>query len=627
MRLASLAALFVCCSGFSWGESSDKCAEATKLLGEYRSQATDREKVALEEKIMQLCPDGATGRYILGLTYERGENIDRAIAEYQAAQRLDPAFTKASGNLGLLYLKKNRLDDAAVELTKALQNEQDPRYHRGLASIFVSRKLYSLGLYHCTEALKAFPNDPSLLLGQAESLAGLGQNEQASQTYQKALAVAPGNTSAQLGLAAALYAAGRLDQAIETLKAAAAGDPANKDVHRRLGELYEKKGDTAAADYEAVLAGLPPRQNLAKLQDQLKAAEALLASRDFDKAIPALQAIIKTKPDTAVAHQRLGEALQSAGRDDEAIAAFKEVIRLQGDNEDVHYRLGLLYEKKGLLDEAAVEYRQSLTFAGEGGETRARLADLYASRGSFAAAIDQYRELIKIKGANATYHLKLARVLVSNKSIPEAIVSYREATRLAPDSLEAHQELAALYKKTNQHDEAEQHYREVMRLKKDDVEARNALTAIYVKKKNYDELIKLLKESIDLTPKDPAAHYKLGLVYEFNKDYENAIARYREAVTLKEDHAKALNALGRASMKVGRLTEAKEYLEKAKQADPDLEETSVLLNNIRDEFSGDNGKIKKKKKGKGKKKSGKSAKKSKTTKKGSAGKKGKAKTQ
>ena len=73
-------------------------------------------------------------------------------------------------------------------------------------------------------------------------------------------------------------------------------------------------------------------------------------------------------------------------------------------------------------------------------------------------------------------------------------------------------------------------------------------------------------------------------------------------------------------MKTGHIKEAKESLEKAKEADPALEETSLLLNNIKDELSPEpkkyKGKGKKSKKGKkgskkssGKKSSGKGAKK------------------
>ena len=106
-----------------------------------------------------------------------------------------------------------------------------------------------------------------------------------------------------------------------------------------------------------------------------------------------------------------------------------------------------------------------------------------------------------------------------------------------------------------------------------------------MKNKNYDALAALLKEGVELAPDDPNAHYKLGLVYEFQKDYTAATAEYKEAVNLKPDHAKALNAMGRVQMKDGRIAEAKESLEAARKADPELEEAAVLLSNIRDEFT------------------------------------------
>jgi hypothetical protein len=55
-------------------------------------------------------------------------------------------------------------------------------------------------------------------------------------------------------------------------------------------------------------------------------------------------------------------------------------------------------------------------------------------------------------------------------------------------------------------------------------------------------------------------------------------------------------------MKTGRLAEAREALEAAKQADPNLVETSILLNNIRDDFNPTPRKSIKSKKSKSKKK-------------------------
>ena len=114
-----------------------------------------------------------------------------------------------------------------------------------------------------------------------------------------------------------------------------------------------------------------------------------------------------------------------------------------------------------------------------------------------------------------------------------------------------------------------------------------------------------------MAPKDSTQHYKLGLVYEFQKEYENASASYLEAIKLKEDNAKALNALGWVNMKTGHIKEAKEYLERAKAADPSMEEATLLLSNIKDELAPDPSKYKKSKKGKKGKKSKSSKKKTK----------------
>ena len=119
--------------------------------------------------------------------------------------------------------------------------------------------------------------------------------------------------------------------------------------------------------------------------------------------------------------------------------------------------------------------------------------------------------------------------------------------------------------------------------------------------------------------------YVAGMVEVFRE--VRRVLRGDGSLWLKSDHAKALNALGRVYMKSGRIKEAKEALESAKTADPGLEETTVLLSNIRDEFSPEGKKHYSKKKGhKGKKgKSGASAKKGKKGKSGASAKKGKAK--
>ncbi len=84
-------------------------------------------------------------------------------------------------------------------------------------------------------------------------------------------------------------------------------------------------------------------------------------------------------------------------------------------------------------------------------------------------------------------------------------------------------------------------------------------------------------------------------MYDFRKEYDSAIAEYQQAIALKSDYAKALNALGKTYMKTSQLDKAREALEAAKKADPDLTEPRELLTSFNDEPASDSPKHLKKK--------------------------------
>lgn len=597
---------------FEWGRVfGDRCGQAREIAIKVIKEQNDEQRRADERRIDELCPDGPAVHFLEGVRSEQTGNLDKAIKEYQETLRLDPDFAEARGNLGVCYLQKGLTDDAAVELTRASRSLSDPRVHQGLARIFSDRKFYTLALYHYGEARKLLPDDPAILAGIAEVYDSMGLVQNAEEGFKKALMQESGFEKARIGLAMLYMKKDQPDRAIAELRNALVINPANKEVHAMLGEILEKRGDREGARKEYALAGrsfdLSPEERLQKGDEYLKA-------KDYEKAAAEYQLALKGRPDWAEALRKLGDVHMAMGKDEEAIASYREALRNKLESAEIHYNLGVLYERRNLLDEAVVEYRQALRLAPADGDTRRRLADIYTLRGNLPEAIEQYQALLKLRPENPLVHFKLGRLYAASKKFTEAAAAYGEAVRLDSDNLEAHRELASLMRKLGNDGEAEKHYAEVLRLKKDDVDARNALMSLYVKNKKYDDLIRLLKEGVELNPADPNSHYRLGLVYEFNKEYDQAAEKYAEAVKLQGDHAKALNALGRVYMKTGRLVDAKDALEKAKAADPELEESSVLLNNIRDELSPESRKYKKKFSRKGKKsgKKGKATKSKKT---------------
>jgi Tfp pilus assembly protein PilF len=601
-------------TGFSWGSfGGGSCKETMDAAVKLESIRDDAQLRLEEARILSNCPDGAAAHFVTALQLERVGNIDGAISEYRKALLKEPSFSLASGNLGLLYMQKGMNDEASVELARGLSSDANPKYHKAMARFLADRRVYPLAAYHYSEAARNLPRDASIFLGLAEIFRSTGQQEKALEEYRRALSIDPNLEKANIGIAAISIERNELVKAIEQLKKAEVTNPQNRDIHIMMAGIYEKKGDVKLADYHYLLGG---KGKVTSSVVSQKSGQGVKSGAD--KEIEALKTAVKEHPDDVASYEKLGHAYRAAGRDSEAIEAYREAAHQKSSNSDIYLNLGILYEKHSQPDEAVVAYKRAISVKPDNYDARLRLGDLRLSRGFFQEAVEQYSEFLRLRPESPDIHLKLARIFAKSKETNLAIESYKHVLKYSPDDADANREIAALYKAKGQNEKAIEHYRKALALHKDDAETRTALVSIYVKNKQYDEITTLLKEATELTPDDPNNHYKLGLIYDFRKDYDNAVANYKKAIEIKPDHARSLNALGRLYMKTGRLSEAKDTLEAAKKADPTMEETSILLNNIRDEFSPEPRKISKGKKVKAKKgkKVSKSAKSSKAAKPG-----------
>ncbi len=586
-------------TGFSWGSlrfGGDSCKETIDAAGKLADISDEAQARQEEARILADCPDGAAASFVTALQLERVGNVDGAISEYRKALLKERSFSIASGNLGLLYAQKGMNDEASVELARGLSSVPNPKYHKAMARILAERKVYPLAIYHYNEAGRELQRDASIFLGLADIYRSSGQQDKALEEYRRALSADPNSEKANIGIAAISLERNDLNKAIEQLKKAEVANPQNRDIHLMLAGIYEKKGDVKLAEYHYLLGGKGKVAPVA-----LPQPSGPVVAGDSSKEIEALKTAIKDRPDDVLSYEKLGHLYRTTGKDTEAIEAYREAAHRNSSSSDVYLNLGILYEKRSQIDEAVVAYKQAIKAKPDNHDARLRLGDIRLSHGFFQEAVDQYSEFLKLRPASPDIHLKLARIFAKSKEVNLAIESYSHVLKYSPDDADANREIAALYKRKGLNEKAIEHFRKVLTMHKDDTETRSELVSIYVKNKQYDEITLLLKEATELTPDDPNNHYKLGLIYDFKKDYENAMANYKKAIEIKADHARSLNALGRLYMKTGRLSEARDALEAAKKADPAMEETSILLNNIRDEFNPEPRKISKGKKGKSKK--------------------------
>jgi tetratricopeptide (TPR) repeat protein len=281
---------------------------------------------------------------------------------------------------------------------------------------------------------------------------------------------------------------GQFDKAIRTYERILAEDAKDVRVLLKVGELYQKKGDNAAA-----------------AETFNKVADAYGEQGFFLKAVAVYKQIIKLTPDDARVNERLAGLYQQLGLMSDAMAQLQIVAGA--------------YERAGdgvrLLD----VLRRMVELDPENIASSIKLGELYAKAGKGDAALELFR--------------RAAGELKSNNRIDEYLKVSERIAFLAPNDLGLTRELANIY------------------LAKGDTKRALAKlqTCFKAEPKDIETLTLLAQAFRDLgqTSKTVSVFKELARVYEEKGRAEDARATFQRILELAPDDADATEALGRGA--------------------------------------------------------------------------------
>ncbi|MBI3814895.1 MAG: tetratricopeptide repeat protein [Nitrospinae bacterium] len=110
------------------------------------------------KKAISLCPDFYKAHYNLGLIYKKGGKFEDAVKEFKDALRIKQDFAEAHFSLALIYDESNKFEDAAVEYQEAIKHKPDfINAHYNLGGIYWMQKKWDLVIKEMEETLKIKP--------------------------------------------------------------------------------------------------------------------------------------------------------------------------------------------------------------------------------------------------------------------------------------------------------------------------------------------------------------------------------------------------------------------------------------------------------------------------------------
>ena len=271
----------------------------------------------------------ASDYYDLGNAYVDLGQYDKAIAEFQAALTLDPAFVKADYNLALAYVHAKRTDDA-IAILKRLQ--------------------------------AADPQNTQLMSAMGWALHLAGKDEEALAQYQAVIALSPADLNALYNSGIILWKLKRLHDAMDQFTALLSKAPDDLDTLFAAGSLLLAMDDPAGS------GGMLSRY-LAKKSSDMDAwylvAQGAERQKKYARAMEAYDKIVAIDPAQADAWfgetrllltvvedperglDTLGKALAAGYKDQKALKALLDAPGLLE-----HDKVEAALKDKGLLPAA-----------------------------------------------------------------------------------------------------------------------------------------------------------------------------------------------------------------------------------------------------------------------------------
>ncbi len=521
----------------------------------------------------------------------RGDYFDKAVDNYWQAMKEDPSAGFIAEELSDFFIQSGRLRDGVTQAEDLLKKDpSNLNARRVLARVYmrligdrqhnqIDETMVKKALEQFQKIVAANPKDLEswILLGQLEKLTG--DSNDAMAAYQKALALDPDNQDALTGLALVYSDLGENMKAADLLNKVAQKDPSPRTL-AALADTYERMKEYSLAA-ETLRHAIDRNPDANPDLKRALAQDLLLAGKE-DEALKIYEGLIADDPRDAQSYLRISQIYREKRDFPKAREAAAKAHDIDPTDLQIRYNDVNLLEAEGKLPEAIATLSEILSNTAKKEYTdpersnRAILVDhlgfLYRSNEQYEKAVDAFRQVAQLDPDSAPRaEAQIVDTYRAARSFDKAVDEANAALVKYPTSRIVAEMRASVLGDVGRYDEAIAATKKLMDGKNDaavDID----LAQLYDKAKRYDDMAQALDAAEKANPSKEDqinVHFIRGAMYEKLKKYEPAEAEFRKVLDLDPTNASAANYIGyMLAERDIRLTEARDFINKALQLDP-----------------------------------------------------------
>lgn len=226
-----------------------------------------------------------------------------------------------------------------------------------------------------------------------EALRAVGRYEDASESYNRAIALDPSNADAYSNLGAALEALGRLADAEQGYARAIAIDAGHAEARTNLGNflLTRHRIEDAIGHFRRAIASAP---HLVAAHCGL--GNALRRQGNHAAAETAYRRALSVDPNDALSWSNLGIALNAQGRTPEALAAYERALAIDPNLAEAYVNIGTAHYEGGDMEKAWAATERALAINPELARAHVNKGLIHLVQGDYARGWKEFQWRLRL---------------------------------------------------------------------------------------------------------------------------------------------------------------------------------------------------------------------------------------
>jgi len=548
--------------GMSYEDNSDNEARGmgkTRLLADSlyfgavkaKMMEDDNQAMTMFEQFAKLKPEVAATYYELAKLYRKEGKNDKAKEDVEKAISLDSDNKWYKEEYASILAEAGEFEDAAKVVSSLADKEEDnSEYLLMSADYYLRAKNYKEALAYLDKIIARTGEDEDVMLQKVQIYLSMNDLTKASGVIQQLITQ----------------------------------NPNEGKYYKLLGEMYDnnKQPDKAKEVYDKAITILPNDATI-----QLGLAEHFLKNNDTASyLIYARKAVVNKDLDAETQVGLLESYLQDAGSEvsikTDGLDLIKQIVAQHPANAEALALYGSVLALANMHVEAVEEFKKSLAIDPSKFNVWERFLGNYTDRADADSLIKYSEKAIRLFPNQALVHYFNGVGYFNKKNYSSAIKSINRAVDLQPDSnpqllAEMYATLGDIYNIAKEYTKSDESYEHSLRLDPDNATVLNNYS-YYLSERGIklDEAERMSNRSLALQPSQATFLDTYGWILYKRGNYEKAREYIQKAIDANPQNADGtlFNHLGNVYFKLNDKSKAVENWKKAKEKgddDPQLD--------------------------------------------------------